>query len=292
MLDFRIDTFLCVCKNMSFTKAALELGMTQPGVSQHIRFLEQYYGCRLFRYANRSLSLTQPGIDLRDAMLSIKHDSLHLRERITDQLAERNTLKFGATLTIGEFLLPQNIIRYLHSHPNTHIELMIANTKELLEHLEKGSIDFAIVEGFFQKNEYEFLTVSNENYVAVCAADYSIGTVNEMEDLFEHNLIVRENGSGTKEILERCLSEKGYSFSDFQSVSSISSIHVIKQLVESGCGITFLYETAVEEELRSGSLKTILIPGVDLKHEFNYIWRKNSVFHDYYLSVFSSLLGN
>lgn len=292
MLDFRIETFLCVCKYMSYTKAAVELKMTQPGVSQHIKYLENYYGDKLFCYSNRRLVLTQAGADLKEAMISVKHDSMHLKKKIMDRSTKINSLKLGATLTIGEFLMPHKIAGYIKKTPNTQIEFTIANTKELLTLLDDGVIDFAIVEGYFQKSEYDYITVSNEKYLLICGEDYPLKNIRNFKDLFSHNLIVREDGSGTKEILERYLSDKGYSFTDFLSISTIGSIHVIKKLVENKCGISFMYEIAVKKELEEGKIRIINIPDFNMHHEFNFIWRKNSVFHDYYQSLYFSLMIN
>ena len=292
MLDFRIETFLCVCKYRSYTKAAIELKMTQPGVSQHIKYLENYYGDKLFCYSNRSLNLTKAGAELKEAMISVKHDNMHLKKKIMDRTTKLNSLKLGATLTIGEFIMPLKIADYIKKTPNAQIEFTIANTKELLTLLDDGVIDFAIVEGYFQKSEYEYITVSNEKYVLICAEDYPLKNISSFKDLFEHNLIVREDGSGTKEILERYLSDKGYSFSDFFSMSTIGSIQVIKKLVENKCGISFMYEIAVKKELKEGKIRTVNVPDFNMYHEFNFIWRKNSVFHEYYQSLYSSLIMN
>ena len=289
MLDFRIETFLCVCKHMNYTKAAKELSITQPGVSQHIKYLEDYYGDKLFGYTNKKLTLTQAGLDLRDTMISVKHDNVHLQNKIKERVEGVNSIKFGATLTIGDFLLPLKISDYIQRNPNTQIDFTIANTKELLTLLEDGKIDFAIVEGYFQKSGYEYRTISNEKYILVCGNDYPLEQVGDFKELFYHNLLVREDGSGTKEILERYLSDYGYTFSDFSSTSVISSIHAIKQLLENGYGISFMYEIAVKKELEEGRLKAVTIADFDLYHEFNYIWRKNSAFYEYYQTLFSSL---
>lgn len=291
MLDFRIETFLYVCKHLNYTKAAEELNITQPGVSQHIKYLEAYYGDKLFRYTNKKLSLTRAGMELRDAMISAKHDNMHLKNTIKERADGTKRIKFGATLTVGEFLLPLKIRDYIKRNPKTQIDFTIANTKELLTLLEDGKIDFAMVEGYFRKNGYEYRTISNEKYVLVCGNEYPLERVEEFEELFEHNLLVREDGSGTKEILERYLSEHGYAVSDFSSISAINNIQIIKQLLESSCGISFVYEIAVKKELEEGKLRVVPIAGFDLQHEFNYIWRKNSVFCEYYERLYSSLFG-
>lgn len=290
MLDFRIETFLCVCKYLNYTKAAEELNITQPGVSQHIKYLENYYRGKLFTYSNKILTLTRAGEELKNAMLSIKHDNIYLQKRLSQQSSNINSIQFGSTLTIGEFMIPQKLINYMKQNPKTQIEFIIANTQELLSFLEDGIIDFAIIEGYFEKSQYEFLTVSNENYIAVCGNDYPLKSVSNFHELFSHNLLVRENGSGTKEILERYLSENGYSLANFSNTSIISSIDVIKQFLQNNCGISFMYEIAVKKELSEGILRKINIEHFHLYHEFNFIWRKNSVFTDYYKKLFYSLI--
>jgi DNA-binding transcriptional LysR family regulator len=277
---------------MSYTKAAMELKMTQPGVSQHIKYLENYYGDKLFCYSNRKLNLTQAGMELKEAMISVKHDTMHLKRKIVDRFAKTNTLKLGATLTIGEFMMPLKIAEYIKKTPDTKIEFTIANTKELLIPLDEGIIDFAIIEGYFQKKEYEYITITNEKYILICGQDYPLKSILDFKELFSHYLILREDGSGTKEILERYLSGRGYSFTDFSGISTIGSIHVIKKLVGNNCGISFLYETAVKRELEEGVIREVKIPEFNIYHEFNFIWRKNSVFRDYYQSLYSSLIMN
>lgn len=291
MLDFRIETFLCVCRHMNYTKAAKELNITQPGVSQHIKYLEDYYGDKLFTYTNKKLTLTQAGLELKDTMISVKHDNVHLQNQMKERVEGISSIKFGATLTIGDFLLPLKISDYMQRNPHTQINVTIANTKELLTLLEEGKIEFAIVEGYFQKNGYEYRTLSSEKYILVCGSDYPLELVENLKEVFGHNLLIREDGSGTKEILERYLAEYGYNFSDFSSTSVINSIHVIKQLLESGHGISFMYEIAAKKELEEGRLKSVTIANCDLYHEFNFIWRKNSAFYEYYQTVFASLFS-
>jgi DNA-binding transcriptional LysR family regulator len=199
-------------------------------------------------------------------------------------------LKFGATLTTGEFMMPSKVADYIKKVANTQIEFIIANTKKLLRLLDDGDIDFAIVEGYFQKSEYEYMTISKEKYVLICGQNYPLKEVVSLDGLFSHPLIIREEGSGTREILERYLQDKGYSFSDFRSIATIGSIHVIKKLVENNCGMSFIYEIAVEKEIKEGRLRTISVEDFDMYHEFNFIWRKNSVFNDFYRSLYADLM--
>ena len=101
MLDFRMDTFLAVCQYMNYTRAAEALNITQPAVSQHIRWLEEQYEAPLFTYANKRLSLTREGELLRSMALTVKHDEQMLRRRIHDPGPGAHRLVFGVTPTVA-----------------------------------------------------------------------------------------------------------------------------------------------------------------------------------------------
>ena len=137
MLDFRIETFLTVCQTMNFTRAAQLLHITQPAVSQHIHALEQQYGARLFHYEGKQLSLTQAGQLLRQAATTMRHDARHLQDTIR-QLGVRRRMCFGATLTIGEYVMPGPLLRLLKQQPELELRMIMGNTAQLLELLDRG----------------------------------------------------------------------------------------------------------------------------------------------------------
>ena len=171
MLDFRMETFLTVCQCMNFTRASEKLNITQPAVSQHIHFLEKNYNTKLFRYEGKKLKLTGAGEILRNASLTMMHDEISMQNQMQKSEGEEE-IRFGATRTVGDVLMGRILERYLEAYPDAKICMIVENTQELLMRLDEGTIDFALVEGFFQKNEYDHQKYSDENYVAVCAPDY------------------------------------------------------------------------------------------------------------------------
>ena len=290
MLDFRMETFLTVCQCMNFTRASEKLNITQPAVSQHIHFLEKHYNTKLFRYEGKKLRLTGAGEILRNASLTMMHDEISMQNQM-QKTDEEEEIRFGATRTVGDVLMGRILERYLRKYPDAKICMIVDNTQELLRKLDEGTIDFALVEGFFQKNEYDHQKYSDENYIAVCAPDYTfnsdkITTDVSVENLFHERLLVREEGSGTREVLERCLDAQNFSIHDFDKVMEVGSLQTIKELTKAGCGITFLYETAVRDELREGTLKRIPLKGFEISHEFSFIWRRGSIYADRYKEIF------
>lgn len=292
MLDFRIDTFLAVCAHMNYTKAAEELSITQPAVSQHIRYLEETYQTRLFQHRGKKIELTAAGRLFLSSAITMKHDDLRLREKLAEVSRKKNRLNFGVTLTIGEYVMPGPIASYLQKYPDTAIRMLTANTSELLKRMNSSEIDFALVEGYFPKEEYDSLVYSRERYIGVCRKDYSFHKkVRRIEDLLPERVIIREPGSGTREIWENVLESKNLGVHDFRNVVEIGNIDAIKQLVGDGLGITFLYQAAVQKELEEGLLAEIPLEDFHITHDFTFIWRKNSIFAEDYHELFELLAG-
>ena len=104
MLDFRMETFLTVCRYMNFTRASEKLNITQPAVSQHIRFLEKHYNTKLFRYEGKKLRLTGAGEILRNASLTMMHDEQSMQNEMQKSEKEAE-IRFGATRTIGDAVM-------------------------------------------------------------------------------------------------------------------------------------------------------------------------------------------
>ena len=110
-----------------------------------------------------------------------------------------------------------------------------------------------------------------------------------MEDLFGERLLLREQGSGTREVLERFLNSQNYSLDDFKQSMEVGSLQTIKEFTKSGCGITFLYEVAVREELENGELHKIVLKDFQVSHEFTFIWRRGSIYAERYREIFRRL---
>lgn len=287
MLDFRMETFLKVCHCMNFTRAAEELHITQPAVSQHIHYLEKYYHTKLFLYEGKKLRLTNAGELLRNASMTMKHDELSLQNEMRKEGEELKEIRFGATRTVGDALMGKILAKYLASYPDAKIHMEVENTNMLLNRLDEGQIDFAIVEGFFKKREYDFMHYSTEAYIAVCGQRYVfVKKPEKIEDLFEERLLLREAGSGTREVLERFLSSQNFSLDDFKKCVEAGSLQTIKELTKAGCGITFLYEVAVKDELEKGEIQKIDLPDFQVSHDFTFLWRRGSIYAERYREIF------
>ena len=276
MLDHRLQTFLTLCETGNYTRTAEELNITQPAVSQHIQFLENYYQVILISAKGKNFSLTEEGDALQQYVKTLNANSeriLPLLHRIKNQV---KPLNFGSTLTIGEYTIPPILHQIIKDDPETNISMFVENTHILLEMLWNGKIDFALLEGHFDKNKFEFKLISNENFIGVCSPQNKLANkVNTLDELLTQNLILREQGSGTRDIFENVLYNQNLRIKDFKRRIEISNMNVIKELCHENVGITFMYQEAVRKELAKGYLKKIPIQDFNISHPFNLVYLKD-----------------
>lgn len=286
MLDFRVETFLTVCQTMNYTTAANLLHITQPAVSGHIRFLEEKYNTTLFTYKNKQLLLTHSGEILKAYLITMKNDEKNMQNEIKNCNSDTEFLSIGVTMTVGEYAIVDKLANFLLAHPQMNMHIHYGNTSQLLKLLDDGKINLAIVEGNYPRNKYSHKKYSTEEYIAVCCANHNFvaGKPCRVSDLLNERLLVREKGSGTRNILENSLTAGGLLISDFVHYTQVENMHTIIGLLKKDCGISFMYKTAVADELQAGVLKEIKLNDFKIMHDFDFIWEKNSAYSNKYLS--------
>ena len=271
MLDNRIYTFLKLCETMNYRKTAELLNMTQPAVTQHIHCLEGVYNAKLFEYSGKALSKTAAGIRLEEYSRSVVYNETVFKAQLAKQ--DRQKISVGATKTIGDYII-NNLVSYCLKNESIQFELIIDNTKFLLQQLDSFELDFLMLEGYFDKTKYDYKPIRNEELVGICAPDHPFANREvELEDIFGEHIIVRESGSGTRKVFENFLEERNYSYSRFKRVSVVSSFNLIQSAVESGIGISFVY-LAIPS--KNEKLATFRIKDSRIFHELNYVFLKKS----------------
>ena len=270
-MDQKLRTFLTLCQTMNYRIAAEKLHLSQPAVTKQIQSLENALQTKLFIYDGHTLHKTEKCLLLERYAISIQYQFEELQLAISDR--ERQKLRVGATKTIGDYVLIDAIKDYLLS-PDHELSLVVDNTKNLLQMLDENRLDFAIIEGRFNKSKYDHYLMRMEPFVGICSKDSPLcGKTVSVEELLGETIIVREEGSGTRRIFEERLAEAGYELNDFSRQVSISSFVSIKALVESGIGISFLYRSVVANNPMIG------IFGVDpltKPHPFHVVYTRNT----------------
>jgi LysR family transcriptional regulator, transcriptional activator of the cysJI operon len=292
MLDFRIETFLAVWNEKSYTRAAEYLFITQPAVSQHIKHLEERLGTALFRSVGRQLFLTDAGTLLYRYAAAAQAEGKKTEALIRSR-ASSVPLRFGATRTIGEYVLSDPLRDYLRTHPQTEVSMLVDNTDILLGKLLDGSIDFAFIEGIFDRQAFATSVFLRDRFLPLCAPGDALGRGPvELSDLFSRRLIVREHGSGSRVVLENALASLNATTGDFRHTLELGNLEVIKDLVNEGMGIAFLYERSVHKELASGRLSRIPLKDFSVFHDYSFVRLKNSVYETAYQEFLDSVLAS
>lgn len=271
MLDHRIDTFLTLCEVMNYREAAEQLHITQPAVTQHIQFLERVYDCRLFRYENRRLVKTEAAVTLEEYARAMRCQEETLHQKLRD--GGIRELKIGATKTIGDYVIRDQIHHFLGNKENA-LTLIVDNTEHLLKLLEENQLDFAIIEGYFDKKRFDSRLFRREPFVGICRKGHPFsGREISVSELLEETIIHREEGSGTRAILEEKLQGYNESLSRFKRHICISSFRLILDLVKEGFGVSFVYQILAQSDPDIG---TFSLQGEPIVREFNVVYLKHT----------------
>ena len=286
-MDSRLQTFLTLCKVLNYRITAEELHMTQPAVTKQIQSLEQLYNTKLFIYDGKKLNKTENCRILEEYCESLMYNYNEIKKEL--QSEKETVLRIGATKTIGDYVLNPLILKYLSNDKNS-LSLTVDNTENLLKMLDSSKIDFAVAEGFFSKKKYNSILFKKADFVGICPKNHSFaGKTIDVDEILKETLIVREDGSGTRDILEHDLYSAGYRISDFKKTIFISSFKLIRELVENGIGISFVYKAVIGENDR---ISCFHVKNFRSFHEFNIVSLKNTNSKKYIKAFFGkSIMG-
>lgn len=291
MLENKIITFVTVAHLKSYTKAAAQLYISQPAVSQQIKALEDELEVKLFTYQNRNLTLTSAGQKLLSFAESIQSQTKKLNTLLKDPQA-KNRLSFAATLSISDAWMPKIITNIVQNKPHVNIDCHVLNTKQCLTQLRNGHVDFALVEGNFNKQEFCSQELISDDFIAVCSPNLGLVATQQyqLKDLLAYPIIFREYGSGSYDIFHSIIQAHNISANDFKAQYQIGSPTTIKKLLLSNLGISFLYRSVVQKMLANQQLIEIQLSDLKIKHPIYLVYLKNNYYEQTYLDLITSAL--
>ena len=271
-----LKMFCLVVDEGSISQAARLSFVSQPAVTRQIHQLENFYGALLFDRSEGKMVVTEIGRTLYPFAKAIVNDFNHSKEVIQQLTDDYNAnLRVGASLTIGEYLLPSLLGRFKKQRPEIKVTLTIKNTPLVLEDLSKDVIDLALVEGEVGKTDFIVEKFAEDELILVCPSDHPWKDRKEIhiEELVNERMIWRESTSGTRLTVENTLREHGV-LEKIESYMEIGSTQAIKSTIEAGLGITILPRLTVARELEQGLLREVDISGVHITRNLWMVRKK------------------
>ena len=273
MTIHQMRIFVMVYQNRNITKAAQRLNMTQPAVSRSIAELEAFYKVRLFERINHRIQPTElAGRVYAQAMQIV--DSFNQMEKGLKHWDEEGTLRIGASITLGNFLLPDLVARFRKTRPNLTVKVSIANASRIEQDLLEGKLDVAMVEGVADEEHLHKETFSKDHLVPIFPVGHPLLTKPRLllEELKAEPILLRESGSAGRTFLDHIFAIHEM---HVEPLWESTSTQALIKAVAKGIGISFLPEWLVEDAVGNGLIATHPLADEPLLREHYLVWHKD-----------------
>lgn len=274
IMDFRLKVFFTVAYRLSFTKAAAELFISQPAVSKHIQELEEEYKIKLFDRNGSKISLTAGG------QLLLKHvkNIFEIYREIYFDMGmlidqQQGTLRLGASTTISQYIIPPLLARFHQKMKGIKVNLLNGNTEQIENALLNKEIEIGIVEGQSKNKSIKYSPFLKDELVLVCNSMNPLVSKEEItkDDLKSMQFVMREQGSGTLEVIEHALKPFEIKISQLSVEMQLGSTESIKSyLMNSDC-VAFISIHAIEKELKNNELVILDVNNMVIERYFYII---------------------
>ena len=278
--NYRVQVFRAVAEQASFRRAAEQLHISQPSVSQHVQLLEEELGIRLLDRGTSGVQITAAG----QLLLQYAHRSSRLSQQVLTALARLEgqaggELKLAASTTISQYLLPRILGRFLKENPRIQLRVKSGNTEEVTACVLNGEAELGLIEGPPPHKEVAIehflddrlpLIVPRGHAWAVSSGQPGAAPI-PLAALASAPLLMREQGSGTRRVIEQALRHAGLRLNQLSIAMELDSTEAIVSGVETGLGMGFVSEWAIRKELRLGTLATAAVAGLEIRRAFSLI---------------------
>ncbi|MBI4687393.1 MAG: LysR family transcriptional regulator [Nitrospirae bacterium] len=277
MDDHKLKVFCTVVETKSFSKASEIIRLTQPAVSLQIQALEETYGTKLFNRSGCLITMTPAGETLyryAKEISALYSDAEKEIGKLTGHV--KGAIILGASSTIGNYVMPSVISDFRKKFPTVKVHLLIGNSKSIVEYLAGGGIDVGFIEGEVNKQKLVAEKIISDEMVLIISANHPwIKRHNvPVSELSKEPFILREEGSGTRQMIEKYLAKHNVLPQSIKIALIMGSTESIKSAVENGLGISIVSKWAAKKELRYGTLKTVSFKEDKFLRDFSLLRRK------------------
>jgi DNA-binding transcriptional LysR family regulator len=281
MADRRLQVFYTVAKVLSFTKAAETLHMTQPAVTFQVKQLEEFFNTRLFDRTHNKITLTEAGKIVYDYAEKILDHYEKMNSEVRELTGEvTGSLLIGASITIAEYMLPKLLGAFKKQFEDVNIRLQVGNTDAIVAMVENNMIDLGVVEAPVYNKNLEVDVCRLDEMVLIVPEGHPLSNRDKIsiEDVRKYRYISREEGSGSRSVIDNYIREQGLSYSDLNVVMELGSPEAVKMAVESDVGIAIVSRTTIVKEMKLGTLKALPLDP-PLTRPFSHVRQKHKFRH-------------
>ena len=277
MADRRLQVFHAVAKHLSFTKAAETLFMTQPAVTFQVKQLEEHLNTRLFDRAQGRISLTPAGrlaLEYAERILALSAELETRLKEISGTVA--GPLLIGASMTVGEYVLPQLIGKFKAIFPAVVPNLFVGNSEAVQDRVAEHALDLGFIEGDSHLASLQSEVCCQDELQVVCAPSHPLAkeACAQRASLTQHPYVSREAGSGTRAVVDRYLQQVGVPPESMNVVVELGSPEALKGLVATGMGFAIMSRVIAAKELKLGQLVQVPLRPPLIRH-FSVVYPKD-----------------
>jgi DNA-binding transcriptional LysR family regulator len=267
----QLEVFLAVAHAQSFSRAAERIHLSQPTLSEHTRDLEEELGVSLFVRHSRSVSLTEAGRVFEDYATRVVATLAAGRQALAElNNLKRGSLVIGASTTPGTYVLPALIARFRKQYPGITVALRIGNSRQVEERVRDGEVELGIIGGHMLGPSERCVAagIVDDLQLIVPPDHPEPGPTISRARLAREPLLIREEGSATRQVTERMLRQAGVVF---RPAMELDHTETIKRAVMAGLGVAFVSRFAVDEEIRAGRVRALAVERVTMRRHFHII---------------------
>ena len=271
----QLRVFASVFKNRSFSKASLDLHLTQPTVSNHIKSLEEEFACRLFDRMGRTIIPTKEA----EVLYSQSTEIIEKAEALKDALGElkreaTGKLVIGASTIPGVYLMPRIMTDFQKQYPAISFQILIADSRGIIDSIAKHELLLGIVGAKLGNDQIDYVSFVEDELIVVSAPALTGKSSMTLGELRTLPVVFREEGSGTRKEAERFFEMKGIPLEQIKIAGIFGSTDAVKQAVKAGLGVSIISKFAVADELEHKLLEEIKLTDVAMKRNFYIVTHK------------------
>jgi DNA-binding transcriptional LysR family regulator len=277
-MDFpRLTVFLAVARQLSFRRAAADLHLSQPAVSKHIQQLEAELGLALFERRGNRVALTEAGRMLRDYGQRVAMQTDDIRRALAElQGLQRGALRVGASSTPGLYILPERLARFRREQPGVEIQFIISNSADVARRVAGGELDLGFVGALSDVRGLQARPFAEDEVVLIAAPRHPLvrrpgDAAAVLAELARETWIMREPGSGTRDVVMANLPDRGLSPA---RTMELASCEAVKRAVAAGLGVGYASSHAIALEHKHGLLGAIAHPDFRFRRPLYLVTRK------------------